>query len=112
MLAPSACRYLGMRRIQSSSPAPIVKVAIKRMTRLRLRPKNSAIRRHEFMSYGPLCGGTSECHVVAFARSFENPRLHSAGARGLEEISLSARVAGPQVSRHAHPASFPKRLLP
>src|SRR3989442_26662 len=41
-VAPSACRYFGTNRIQSSSPAPMTKMAMSRMTRLRLSPKKSA----------------------------------------------------------------------
>src|SRR6266446_8897558 len=41
-VAPTACRYFGTKRIQSSSPAPMTKMAMSRMTRLRLSPKKSA----------------------------------------------------------------------
>src|SRR4051794_33773413 len=41
-VAPSACRYFGTKRIQSSSPAPITKMAMSRITRLRLSPKKAA----------------------------------------------------------------------
>src|SRR5438477_10162661 len=55
-LAPSAKRYLGTKRIQSSSPAPMTKMARRRTTRLRLSPKKSArdfkARTNEF---GPEC---------------------------------------------------------
>src|SRR5947208_16871237 len=41
-VAPTACRYFGTKRIQSSSPAPMTKMAMSRKTRLRLSPKKSA----------------------------------------------------------------------
>src|SRR2546423_5900753 len=50
--------------------------------------------------------------VAAFARGRQKARLHSARARGLEEISLSARGARPQRSRDAPPPAFPKSFLP
>src|SRR5258707_854554 len=40
--APSAWRYFGTKRIQSSSPVPITKIATSRITILRLSPKKSA----------------------------------------------------------------------
>src|SRR5438045_4560855 len=44
MPAPSACRNFGTNRIQSSSPAPMTKMARRRMTRLRLSPKKWVTR--------------------------------------------------------------------
>src|SRR4029453_15735656 len=41
-VAPTACRYFGTKRIQSSSPAPMTKMAMSRITRLRLSPKKLA----------------------------------------------------------------------
>src|SRR4029077_9172258 len=52
-VAPTACRYFGTKRIQSSSPAPITKMAMSRMTRLRLSPKKSANCRFRFTLGSP-----------------------------------------------------------
>src|SRR5438132_12062099 len=46
--APSACRNFGTNRIQSSSPAPMTKMAISRTTRLRLSPKKLPSRVKRF----------------------------------------------------------------
>ena len=41
-LAPRVWRYFGMKRIHSSSPLPMMKIAIRVITRLRLSAKKSA----------------------------------------------------------------------
>src|SRR6266516_4380170 len=57
-LAPSACRYLGTKRIQSSSPAPITKMATSRTTRLRLSPKKSVTRAIQRLPRFPVCASS------------------------------------------------------
>ena len=52
--AEVACRYFGMNRIQSSSPAPMTKMASRRMTRLRFSPKKFAMRESQTF-LGSLC---------------------------------------------------------
>src|SRR5687767_4252956 len=52
MDAPRAWRYFGTKRIQSSSPIPMTKMAASRTTRLRLSPKKSAARRQKLMVKG------------------------------------------------------------
>src|ERR1700730_16059791 len=54
----SSIRYFGMKRIQSSSPAPMTKMAMSSTTRLRLRPKKSAMRARKRLSGDALCSSS------------------------------------------------------
>src|ERR1700694_5922684 len=69
--APSACRYFGTKRIHSSSPAPITKMATSKTTRLRRRPKKSANFRARLTFCGSgVCIRISECdRAVQITRS-------------------------------------------
>src|SRR5438034_7839473 len=56
-VAPTVCRYFGTNRIQSSSPAPITKMASSRTTRLRFSPRKSTTRASLWLT-GGICASS------------------------------------------------------
>src|SRR5438874_1454992 len=91
-VAPTACRYFGTKRIHSSSPAPITKMAMSRMTRLRLSPKKLASRAKPFTLNFCDCGrGTDQGKKISplplLADNCRNDDCRHHAGRLLHEIA-------------------------
>src|SRR5437868_10268114 len=63
-----------MKRTQSSSPAPMTKVAMRRTTRLRFKPKNSAARRETFITTSLSIEGRGRVYPPLHELQMEYPR--------------------------------------